>query len=210
VKRTLYELWRDHITIDDYERHMAAIGQAQANASLLEEFFRQHAPRTGARILFAGAGAGQCFDYVPPTILGAYRVTFTDINPAYLDRLSQRLRGIDFSTVVDDIESPRLPGPYDLAVVILVLEHVDWRKAIAALQRQATRLFLVIQQNPANLTARPLEGSMSALEDSPPVLLDPASLLAALPASDIRTAERTLPDGKRMLAFDITVATALP
>ena len=57
------DLWAGHITADDYERQMAATGQPQANGDLLAELFRDVPPAPGSRILFAGAGTGQYFDY---------------------------------------------------------------------------------------------------------------------------------------------------
>ena len=66
MPRTLRQLWAGHITPDDYERHMAATGQPPANADLLAELFRDAPPAPGARILFAGAGTGQCYDRFPP------------------------------------------------------------------------------------------------------------------------------------------------
>ena len=83
--------WQELITIEDYERHMAAVGQVQANASLLQELFLDYAPRVGARILFAGAGTGQYLDYLPANRLGRYRTTFADINASYVARLAGRL-----------------------------------------------------------------------------------------------------------------------
>jgi SAM-dependent methyltransferase len=207
---SLREVWRSHITIEDYERHMAAVGQAQANASLLEEVFRDFAPRVGARILFAGAGTGQCFDYLPSNLLSRYRATFADINRQYLARLAERLRSSDISTVVDDIEDSRLAGPFDLAVAILVLEHVDWRRAVKALARQSARLFLVIQQNPAGATPVRLEGSMVALSELHPQLVDRDRLVEAVTSAGFqlqRTSERQVLDGKRMLALDFVMAS---
>jgi hypothetical protein len=202
---SLKAAWRDHIRIDDYERHMAANGQAQANASLLKSLFLNYAPPLGARILVAGAGGGQCFDYLPTNVLGRYRTTFADISAAYLERLSERLKGVDFSAVVDDIEDSRLAGPFDLAIVVLVLEHVDWRLAVASLARQAARVFTVIQQNPAVLPPNRLEGSLAMLEQVPPVLVDRAELIGAFEASGFRchrTEQRSVAGGKTMLALD--------
>jgi hypothetical protein len=207
---SLREVWRDHIRIEDYERHMAANGQAQANASLLEDLFVNQAPPLGARVLFAGAGAGQCFDYLPPNLLGRYRATFADINAGYLERLACRLTGVDFATVVDDIEHSRLPGPFDLAIVVLVLEHCDWLKAVDCLTRQSARAFTVIQQNPAIPPPQRLEGTLAALEESPPVLIDPAALTAAFEARGFhrhRTASRDVTGGKSMLALDFVRTT---
>ena len=202
---SLREVWRDHIRIEDYERHMASNGQAQANASLLEDLFVNFAPALGAKLLFAGAGAGQCFDYLPSSLLGRYRATFADINPAYLSRLAGRLPGAEVATVVDDIEHSRLTGPFDLAIVILVLEHTDWRKAVACLARQSARVFTIIQQNPAVPPPPRLEGTLSVLEELPPVLVDPEALRSAFEAlsfSCYRTDRRDVAGGKTMLALD--------
>lgn len=184
---------------------MAAVGQAQANASLLEELFLGYAPRLGARILFAGAGTGQCFDYLPANLLGRYRVTFADINAGYLARLAERLAGSDIATVVDDIEATRLAGPFELAIAVLVLEHVDWRRAVDSLASQAGRVFVVIQQNPAEPSPNRLDGTMAILHEASPALVDPLALTAAFEAHGFgptRTSVRAVPDGKRMLGFD--------
>lgn len=204
---SLREAWAGHISAEDYERHMAAVGQAEANASLLEELFRDHAPPAGGRILFAGAGAGQCFDYFAPAVIAGYRATFTDINPAYLDRLAERLSGCDISIAVDDIEDSRLEGPFDLAIAILVLEHVDWRRAVASLARRAGRVFAVIQRNPAVLPPRPLPGTLGVLHEVRMALLDPAELTAAFAREGFRltrTGGRDVLDGKTMLALDFS------
>jgi hypothetical protein len=202
----LRELWRSHITAEDYDRHMAAVGQAQACASLVQEMLLQHPPRLGARVLFAGAGTGQCFDYFPASLLGRFRVTFTDVNATFLARLSGRVKGIDFSTAIDDIEAPRLAGPFDLAVVVLVLEHVDWRKAAAALMRQAARVFVVMQQNPPEPPPDRLRDTMALLAEARPTLLDRAQLVEAFAAGGFdlaRTASREVADGKTLRAFDL-------
>ena len=104
------DLWAGHITADDYERQMAATGQPQANGDLLAELFRDVPPAPGSRILFAGAGTGQYFDYFPPAALGHYRPIFTDLNPRFLDRLAPRFT---CQTLVDDIEAPNGPGSAD-------------------------------------------------------------------------------------------------
>jgi hypothetical protein len=201
----LRRAWREHITIEDYERHMAAIGQAQANAALLEELFRNFAPRLGAQILFAGAGTGQCFDYLPPNLLGRHRSTFSDINPGYLAGLSERIHGAEISTVIDDVEDSQLAGPYDLSIAVLVLEHVDWRQAVHSLTRQAARVFVVIQQNPPEPTPNRLQGTLSILGEAPPARIDPDALTAALEGRSyrlLRTSRRAVQDGKTMLALD--------
>ena len=196
------DLWAGHITADDYERHMAATGQPQANADLLAELFREVPPAPGARILFAGAGTGQYFDYFPPAALEPYRAIFTDLNPLFLDRLAARTA---CQTLVDDIEASRVEGPFDLAIVILVLEHVDWRRAVAELCRIAARVLAIIQENPAGLTERPLPGTLAALRDLPTQLVDRGELIAEFGGRGVelaRTSCRAVRDGKKMVGLD--------
>lgn len=68
----LCEAWTTIILAEDYEAHMAAAGQAQANAKLVAEYLAAQAPQEGASLLFLGAGTGQMFDIVQPTILFPY------------------------------------------------------------------------------------------------------------------------------------------
>jgi SAM-dependent methyltransferase len=202
MPRTLREAWAGHITPDDYERHMAATGQPQANADLLAELFRNAPPAPGARILFAGAGTGQYFDHWAPTALAVYKCVFTDINPLFLDRLAGRLV---CQTLLDDIEAPRVAGPFDLAIAILVLEHVDWRRAVAALCGMALRVFTVTQENPADLAVHPLPGTLAALRDLPTHLVDSGELMAefgGLGFELTRASTREVRDGKKMVGLD--------
>ena len=196
------DLWAGHITADDYERHMASTGQPQANADLLAELFRDAPPAPGARILFAGAGTGQYFDHFPPAALRPYGPIFTDLNPYFLDRLVARFA---CQTLVDDIEAPRVEGPFDLAIVILVLEHVDWRRAVAELCRMAARVLAIVQENPAGLSERPLPGTLAALRDLPTQLVDRGELIAEFDGRGFelaRTSFRDVRDGKQMVGLD--------
>ena len=207
MPRTLRDLWAGHITADDYERHMAATGQPQANADLLAELFRDTPPAPGARILFAGAGTGQYFDYFPPAALGPYRPIFTDLNPRFLDRLAPRCIAMrrPCQTLVDDIEAPRVVGPFDLAIVILVLEHVEWRMAVAELCGMAGRVFAIVQENPAGLSEGPLPGTLAALHELPMQLLDRGELIAEFGGREFELARasfRAVRDGKKMVGLD--------
>jgi hypothetical protein len=202
MPRTLRDLWAGHITPDDYERHMAATGQPQANADLLAELFRDAPPAPGARILFAGAGTGQYFDHFPPVALAPYRPIFTDLNPLFLERLAARFA---CQMLVDDIEAPRVAGPFDLVIAILVLEHVEWRRAVAELCSIARRVFTVTQENPGGLTERPLSGTLAALRDLPTHLVDRGELIAEFAGRSFelaRTSTREVRDGKKMVGLD--------
>src|SRR5438874_6565380 len=104
---SLREAWTG-VSAADYDAHMAVVGQAEANAHLVRRLLTDHPP-PGPRLVFAGAGTGQMFDYVSPDFLRPFEVTFTDISAALLARLADRLRAIapDWSAhreTVDDVE----------------------------------------------------------------------------------------------------------
>jgi hypothetical protein len=209
----LRRAWAELVAPEDYEAHMAAIGQAEANAHLIKKLIDDFPMRPLDRILFAGAGTGQMFDYVTPKFLLANEVIFTDIRGEFLECLKRRLAGVEhlrYQAVVDDIEEPQI-GPIDAAAIVLVLEHVDWRRALDALVALgARRLFIVIQINPPAQSEmvspnRTLPGTLATL---PPgaksQLLDPRHLKAFLKPRHFRKqVDVPVPvaDGKTMLGL---------
>jgi ubiquinone/menaquinone biosynthesis C-methylase UbiE len=210
----LRKAWTKLVRPEDYDAHMAAIGQAQANAALLAKLFECDPPRPGSELLVAGAGTGQLFDYLSPALLKPYRTTFTDINAEYLNRLAARVSGvpgIEFKMIVDDIEASRLPGSFELVVAILVLEHVDWRKAIAEMSRlSAARVFIVLQENPPHITTavtkgRPITGSMRVFTEVHPHLIPQSDVVAGFTRHEFelrRSSAREVLDSKRMVALE--------
>lgn len=210
----LREAWTKIVRAEDYDTHMAAIGQAEVNAALFVELLKCDPPRPGSTVLFAGAGTGQMFDYVSPEILKRYRTTFADINAEFLNRLAVRVSvapGIEFETIVDDIEASRLLGTFDLVVGILLLEHVEWRKAIAEMSRlSSSRVFVVLQENPAHIATavtpgRPLPGSLALLTDVHPHLIPSSEVAAEFSRQGFklrRSSAREVLDSKKMLALE--------
>ncbi len=205
---TLRDAWCTLVCAEDYEAHMASIGQAQANAEHVLHFLAWADPPPGARLLVAGAGPGQMFDHLPAGVLQPYRTVFSDINPRFLARLRERYPGA--LCVGDDIERSALAGPFYAVMETLLLEHVDWRKGLAALTSlQARYLYLVVQRNPAGMAtaispSRTPPGSMSAFAQIESWLLDIGALTAALNAAGYEViSERPAPvaDGKTMLGL---------
>jgi len=204
VRELLREAW---LTIEpaDYEQHMAGIGQAQANAGLMAAWLATVAEHD--TVLVAGAGTGQMFDYLRPDLAAARRMVFTDLNPVFLTKLQERLG--EAATVVDDIEATQLAGPYRHAAVTLVLEHVDWRRAIRSFRQwESQRVLTVIQENPADVASavtpgRTVPGTMNVFRDrARPELVPLAELTAAMAALGYEL-EQVQPapvsDGKKML-----------
>jgi hypothetical protein len=211
---SLKQAWTQVVDAAQYERHMAAIGQAQANASLVEEYLRTAPPPAGSRILVAGAGPGQMFDFAPPAMLAPFHTVFTDINPGYLKLLEARLKGsgVSFETAVDDLEASSLSEPFSLAIVVLVLEHVEWPAAVGHLARLAPRVFAVIQENPpgaasAVTESRAVPPTIEIFHQARPHLLNQDELAQRfrdLGFEESHRAARKVADGKRMLAIEFS------
>ena len=211
-KLTLRDAWCGGVAAHDYEQHMAAIGQAQANARIVREAI-QRWTRPGASVLIAGAGTGQMLDYEGHEFLAPYDVTFSDINPEFLRCIERRLANTALAawrTVADDLECTQVTGPFALVVIVLVLEHIDWRKGVASIARLAPeRCLIVIQENPPGMTSavspsRVPPGTMKVFVEVKPVLIDAVELIAAMAAHSYQQIERIwseVADGKKMSAI---------
>jgi hypothetical protein len=213
MENPLREAWTTIIRPDDYETHMAAVGQAQANAKLVESYFLSAPLKPGDSVLFLGAGTGQMFNFVSPTFLLPFHTTFTDINGTYLKWLTERLKKVDglkFKTLVDDVENSYLTEKFPLIVVVLVLEHVDWRKAVATIAALASSsVLVVIQENPATLPSayspgHHAAGTMSIFSKIHPTLVSQAELQAEFESHGLRKnyyEEKIVDAEKKMIAL---------
>ena len=95
--------------------------------------------------LVAGTGVSQALEigpgsglYLPLLAQLAERVVVTDIEPSFLDRACECLRGNEAAQcIVDDITRTQLaPASFDLILCTEVLEHIrDWRAALASMAR---------------------------------------------------------------------------
>jgi len=202
---TLREIWIQQVEPDDYERHMAAVGQAEVNAGLVRELFAAAGVEPGARVLVAGAGTGQMFSYLPAGLFENYRLVCSDISPRMLERLQERVL---CEVVVDDIEESRLEPGFGAIVVVLVLEHVDFRRALTSIARLgAGRLIVVIQKNPpgvATAVTRPVPESMRVPPGSEPQLIAIEVLTGALREVGFEVSmqrEVDVADGKKMIGL---------
>jgi hypothetical protein len=197
--------WQNAVTPADYEQHMNNTGQAAANAALSAELL---AGVHGRKLWIAGAGPGQMFEH--GLTLDGFDTTFTDVNAAFLERLRERLPGA--RAVVDDIEATRLPAGFDAALLVLVLEHVDWRKAIASLALAAREWLNIIQRNPSGMNTAVTPGvtppgTMAAFATSSrPHLIDEDALAAQAAEYGYhvtRRLERPVKDGKAMIGLHL-------
>lgn len=217
----LRRAWTGIVTAADYERHMASIGQAQAAATLTRHVLESAALPDGARIVIAAAGTGQMLDYLDPAVLRPYRLTCTDLNPAFLARLEERLAraGLQAEVLEDDIENTRLEAAPDLILATLLLEHIDWRRGVEVLAGLRPALCAtILQENPPGMESavtpgRPVPPSLAeAMQEAHPTLVPRGELEAALARAGYRRLQAQageVADGKRLAAllFGRTVKT---
>lgn len=208
----LRRAWTQIVTGDDYDEHMARIGQAQAGAGLTCQILRSAEPPVGGRVVIAGAGTGQALDYADTALFRPFRLTFTDLNPAFLARLAQRLakHGLAGTVLEDDIEQTAIePGP-DLLLATLLLEHIDWRRGVETITGlHPAACGIIIQENPEGMTSaitpgRPIPPSIAkAVEIAHATLVPRQHLIEAFAARGYRcknTWFHEVADGKRLVA----------
>jgi SAM-dependent methyltransferase len=209
----LRRAWTEIVTPDDYEQHMAAIGQAQAAAELTGCVFDFASLPAGSRVTIAGAGTGQMFDFLDAAVFRPYRLTCTDLNPAFLARLGERLarHGLEARIVEDDIERTALEPEPDLLLATLLLEHIDWRRGVEVFAGlRPRRCGIILQENPPGMSTavtpgRPLLPSIAkAVEAGHPALVPRGELIQAKAARGYRclkTDVRKVADGKRLVGL---------
>ena len=209
----LRHAWTQIVTAEDYEEHMAAIGQAQAGAALTQYIIQSANPPAGGLVAIVGAGTGQMLDFLDPAIFRPFRIIYTDLNPSFLVRLQERLvrHGLSATVLEDDIEQTALdPGP-DLLIATLLLEHIDWRRGVEVLAGlRPTTCGIIIQQNPPGMTSTVTPGRRvppsiaKALATAKATLVPHDELLAAFAARGYvckSSCTREVADGKRLIAL---------
>jgi Methyltransferase domain len=209
----LRRAWTEIVVADDYEEHMAAIGQAQAAAELTRYLLEAAALKPANRVTVAGAGTGQMFDLLPAAIFRPYCLTVSDLNPLFLERLRERLtrHGLNAEVLVDDIERTALPPGADLLLATLLLEHIEWQRGIQAFVNLRPRMCgIVLQENPPHMKTAVTPGRRlpfsiaKAVETAHPALVPRADLMAAMAKHAyecIGASVREVSDGKRLVAL---------
>lgn len=111
------------IPAEDYESHMAAIGQSAALRELFSEIYTDRKPR---RLAILGCTTGSDMRQVDPS--ATELIVGVDINSRYLDIARERLGalGPTLQLVHGDVLQVELPAAaFDLIHVALLFEYVD-------------------------------------------------------------------------------------
>jgi hypothetical protein len=140
--------WKEIVEPDDLDIHMLEAGQAEVNAHLVKRMFSLYPLDVGSTLYVPGCGTGQMFDFITPSELGNLNYIFADIKPEFLKKLKTRLPNeLDAKLLEDDIEQSGVKQKTDAALVVLLLQHIDWRRGLNnILATQPTKLFLIEQQ----------------------------------------------------------------
>jgi hypothetical protein len=147
--------WTQIVIAEDYDEHMAAIGQAQAAAALTVELIQKAALQDGSRLVIAGAGTGHMFDFLNIDVFRPFHLICTDLNPTFLARLRARLftRGLGVQAVADDLVHTALVVHPDFLLATLLLEHIDWREGVQAITAlHPAACGIIMQENPPEMT----------------------------------------------------------
>ncbi|NLC71486.1 MAG: class I SAM-dependent methyltransferase [Desulfuromonadaceae bacterium] len=173
--------WLD-IPLADYEGHMSlsTIGQAQMLATLFAELLAEFSPPSVAVV---GCAGGNGFDQI--CMEATRRVAAVDINPHYLEALSNRyadrIPGLEL--YAGDIQSPALTfAPVDLIYAALLFEYVAPAPVLANLKAacRPQGVLASVLQLPSGTAAAVSPSPFTSLQALAPVmhLVTPADLLA--------------------------------
>lgn len=205
--------WTQIVTVEDYDAHMAAIGQAQAAAALTGKIIECAEPLVGGRLVVVGAGTGQMLDFLDAAQFRPFRITCTDLNRRFLVRLEERLAqyGLTATVFEDNIEQTSLESGPDLLLATLLLEHIDWRMGVEAIAKLCPAACgIIMQENPPGMTSaltpgRRVPASIAkAMNTAHPTLVPQDELLAAFHARSYGLTaswQQEVADGKRLIAL---------
>jgi hypothetical protein len=205
--------WTEVVTPEDLDIHMAVIGQAESNAKIILEMFSEFPLTDTSKLLVAGCGTCQMFDYFEPQKIGKVQFVFSDINPSFFEQVKKRLKKyseIRYKLVVDDAESTKLNEKIDGILAVLLLEHIEWKKGINSfIKLNPKRMYLIIQeQNDKKgfvTTGRKLQPSIEEFSKiANPKLVDEKELTEYLKKHNYEIAKiikKEVPDNKLMVGL---------
>ncbi len=207
------DAWLHIVRPAELDTHMAAVGQAEANARIVKKLLGRLPLKRGARLLVHGCGTCQMFDYIDPSLLAHLHMTFADVSEEMLDATRVRLRRLPeltYEVIVDDIESSAIREPFDAVLLAMVLLHVDWRRSLAQMLSLDPRWVMVVEQEqpagtPIVSASRPVPESIRRFSEiARPELIKRGELIRVMKESGYGVSEiceRAVPDGKTMVGY---------
>ena len=211
-------IWEEVITAEDLDAHMESIGQADANAKITREMFADF-PISMGRILIPGCGTGQLFRLIGDIgeVFGYSTLVLNDVNEDFLGKAYDTCLSAghtDAEPVKGAIEETDFE-PCNGALMVLVLEHIDWKKGLeSVLKTGARNLYIIIQEQDIAATIvttrKKLRPSIAKfIKVAHPQLIPREELtnfLAEQGYSCRKTYEREVQDGKKMIGMVFTTS----
>ncbi len=205
------EHWKNIVTPEDLDFHLRVVGQASVNASLVKKMLLLHPLASGSTIYVPGCGTGQMFDYFNPTEIGRFEWLFSDYNGDLALRVHERLsKEIEFQVFVDDIENTKFTDKVDGALIVLLLQHINWRKALRNISRNEPKyIYCIIQDEDIypqqESTRAELRSSIKKFSEVAETELikesDLTSLLGSLTYKKVFQESVAVPESKRMVSL---------
>jgi len=208
----LKKAWQQ-VLPSDLDQHLQNIGQAQENGRLVSEMLGSLSMQLGTKTLVPGAGTGQMLDFCSIAVLSRFKITFTEINQLFLDRLRSKISAfseLDAQVMHDDIEATNLDGPFEVVLGVLLLEHIDWEKGLRNILTLSPRhILFIVQQNGIDgslvTTNRETPWSIQKFSEiAKPQLVDIEKLTAWLGARGYELVKRVyadVPNAKKMVGL---------
>ncbi len=141
------QFWKEIVKAEDYDAHMIEAGQAEVNARLIQKIFQEYPLSLGSLIYVPGCGTGQMFDFLKPQDLGNFKFIFSDIKREFIAELEKRIpEGTDCLIVLDDLEESKINQKVSAALIVLVLQHIDWKLALNNIVVTDPELIFLIEQ----------------------------------------------------------------
>jgi hypothetical protein len=143
--------WKEIVEPDDLDAHMLEVGQATINAQLIYKMFSEFPLKDGNTLYVPGCGTGQMFDFLKPSELGNVKFLFSDFKLEFLERLKQRISAdLNARFIIDDVEESKVIEKVDAALIVLLLQHINWKRGLGnILATQPSKIFLIIQEQDA-------------------------------------------------------------
>lgn len=213
MEENLRNAWTQIIVADELDDHLDDLGQAKINAQIVNEMLNDYKLPRDSKILMPGCGTGQIFDYLSPDLCKNYNLTFTDINQSFLNKLSERLSlycVLRYRCLLDDIEETNIFETFDGIIPVLVLEQLEWEKAIDTLVNYNPQfLYLIIQEQSCNtqtitVNVKSRDSIRKFSEMANPQLVPRNELIKRLGLKNYKLCsiyERDVPNNKQMVGL---------
>ena len=208
-----HEGWLNVIDASDLDAHMVSVGQAQSNAGLVKDMFAHARPAKNSAFLVHGCGTCQMFEYFGLDTFGTKNITLADFSPKLLEVAKKRVKGLgepSLQIVQDDIEHTSLSPGFGAVLLVLVLLHVNWQRALENMIGLGVSKLYIVEQaerhGAFSMTSavNPLPSMQRFKEIVSPVLVSRDDLVDFLGKKGFRnvwSAEREVPGNKSMLGL---------